>query len=148
GLANYVETSTGWPLERAVMHVLPEGRLDMVIGTQSSGQGHETTFRQIGAQFLGVPFDSIDFRYGDTAFVKDGSGSHSARTMRVGGHLFSQTRDEIIERGKAIAAHLLECAIADVQFGGGAFTVTGTDRAMGLFEAARAAETNADLPET
>jgi len=147
GLANYVETSTGWPLERAVMHVLPEGRLDLVIGTQSSGQGHETTFRQIGAQFLGVPFDCIDFRYGDTDFVKDGSGSHSARTMRVGGHLFSQTRDEIIERGKAIAAHVLECAVADVQFGGGEFSVTGTDRTLGLFEVARVAETNANLPD-
>ncbi len=143
-LANYVETSTGWPLERAVMTVRAEGRLDLVIGSQSSGQGHETTFRQIGAQFIGVPYDCVDFRFGDTDFVKDGSGSHSARTMRVGGHLFSQTRDEIIERGKAIAAHMLECAALDVQFAEGRFFVSGTDRSLGLFEAARAAE-GADL---
>ena len=147
GLANYVETSTGWPLERAVMHVLPEGRVDLVIGAQSSGQGHETTFRQIGAKFLGVPFECIDYRYGDTSFVKDGSGSHSARTMRVGGHLFSQTRDEIIERGKAIAAHILECAVADVQFAGGKFSVSGADLDVGLFDVAQAAESRTDLPE-
>lgn len=147
GMANYIETSTGWPLERAVMAVLPAGRVDMVIGTQSSGQGHETTFRQIGADFLGVSFDCIDFRYGDTAFVRDGSGSHSARTMRVGGHLFSQTRDAITARGKAIAAHLLECAAEDVTFARGRFTVTGTDRSVGLFEAAAAAEEGGDLPE-
>ncbi len=148
GLANYVETSTGWPLERAVMEVLPDGRVDMVIGSQSCGQGHETTFRQIGSEFLGVPFDKIDFRYGDTLFVRDGSGSHSARTMRVGGHLFSQTRDEIIRRGKAIAAHLLECAAEDLQFAGGRFVVAGTDRAVGLFDAAaRAADPASDLPE-
>jgi carbon-monoxide dehydrogenase large subunit len=120
----------------------------MVIGTQSSGQGHETTFRQIGADFLGVPFDCIEFRFGDTAFVRDGSGSHSARTMRVGGHLFSQTRDEIVERGKAIAAHLLECASQDLTFAAGQFTVTGTDRSIGLFEVAAAAvDERSDLPQ-
>jgi len=147
GLANYVETATGWPLERAVMEVLPEGRVDMVIGSQSSGQGHETTFRQIGSAFLGVPYDCIDFRYGDTAFVKDGSGSHSARTMRVGGHLFSQTRDAIIARGTAIAAHVLECALEDVQFADGRFAVMGTDRSIGLFEVAAAArDAEAGLP--
>ena len=147
GLANYVETSTGWPLERAVMEVLPDGRVDMVIGSQSCGQGHETTFRQIGSEFLGVPFDKVDFRYGDTLFVRDGSGSHSARTMRVGGHLFSQTRDEIVLRGKAIAAHLLECAAEDLNFAAGRFVVAGTDRAIGLFDvAARAQDQRSDLP--
>jgi carbon-monoxide dehydrogenase large subunit len=130
------------------MEVLPDGRVDMVIGSQSCGQGHETTFRQIGSEFLGVPFEKIDFRYGDTLFVHDGSGSHSARTMRVGGHLFSQTRDEIIRRGKAIAAHLLECAAEDLQFADGRFVVAGTDRAVGLFDiAARAADPASDLPE-
>jgi carbon-monoxide dehydrogenase large subunit len=143
GLANYVETATGWPLERAVMEVLPEGRIDMVVGSQSSGQGHETTFRQIGSEFLGVPYDCIDFRYGDTAFVKDGSGSHSARTMRVGGHLFSQTRDAIIARGTAIAAHALECAAEDVRFAEGRFTVSGTDRSIGLFDVAAVARDDA-----
>lgn len=149
GIANYVETSTGWPLERAVMEVRPDGRVDMVIGTQSSGQGHETTFRQIGSEFLGVPFDKVDFRFGDTLFVRDGSGSHSARSMRVGGHLFSQTRDEIVTRGKAIAAHRLECAAEDLQFAAGRFVVAGTDRSIGLFDvAALANDPAADLPES
>jgi carbon-monoxide dehydrogenase large subunit len=146
GIANYVETSTGWPLERAVMEVLPEGRVEMIIGSQSSGQGHETTFRQIGASFLGVPFECVDFRYGDTAFVKDGSGSHSARTMRVGGHLFTQTRDEIVDRGRRIAAHILECAEADVVFAEGKFRVTGTDRETDLFDVAAAAAGD-DVPD-
>ncbi len=147
GLANYVETATGWPLERAVMEVLPEGRVDMVVGSQSSGQGHETTFRQIGSEFLGVPYDCIDFRFGDTAFVQEGSGSHSARTMRVGGHLFSQTRDAIIARGTAIAAHVLECAAGDVRFAEGRFTVSGTDRSICLFDvAAVARDEKAGLP--
>ena len=148
GCANYVETSTGWPLERAVMEVLPEGRVEMIMGSHSSGQGHETTFRQIGSTFLGVPYDKVEYRYGDTVFVKDGSGSHSARTMRLAGHLFSITRDEIVDKGKRVAAHMLECATEDVEFSDGTFRVAGTDRVAGLFDVARAANgTSGDLPE-
>lgn len=148
GIANYVETSTGWPLERAVMEVTPEGRVDMIMGSHSSGQGHETTFRQIGASLLEVPFDQVDYRYGDTAIVKDGSGSHAARTMRLAGHLFTITRDEIIDKGKRIVSHLLECAKADIEFSDAMFRVSGTDRATGLFDVARAAnEVGSDLPE-
>jgi carbon-monoxide dehydrogenase large subunit len=148
GTANYVETSTGWPLERAVMEVLPEGRVEMIMGAHSSGQGHETTFRQIGASLLEVPYECVDYRYGDTAFVKDGSGSHAARTMRLAGHLFTITRDEIVEKGKRIAAHLLECAEEDIEFADASFRVSGTDRATGLFDVAKAAHDPAsDLPE-
>jgi carbon-monoxide dehydrogenase large subunit len=94
-----------------------------------------------------VPFEKIDFRYGDTLFVRDGSGSHSARTMRVGGHLFSQTRDEIVARGKAIAAHRLECAVEDLQYAGGRFVVAGTDRSVGLTDvAALANDPDSHLP--
>ena len=148
GTANYVETSTGWPLERAVMEVTPDGRIDMIMGSHSSGQGHETTFRQIGASLLDVPIDRVDYRYGDTAFVKDGSGSHAARTMRLAGHLFTITRDEIVDKGKRIAAQLLECSEEDLEYVDAAFRVSGTDRATGLFDVARAANEDAgDLPK-
>jgi carbon-monoxide dehydrogenase large subunit len=148
GTANYVETSTGWPLERAVMTVSPEGRVEMIMGSHSSGQGHETTFRQIGASLLEVPYECVDYVYGDTAVVKDGSGSHAARTMRLAGHLFTITRDEIIDKGKRIASHLLECAEADVEFFDGAFRVGGTDRSTGLFDVASAANDEAGhLPD-
>lgn len=146
GIANYIETATGWPVERAQMTVTPEGRVDLVIGTQASGQGHETSFAQIAVELLGVPFDSVDLRTGDTDFVTEGSGSHSSRTMRLGGHLFQQTADKIIEKGKGIAAHLLEAAAEDVVFGDGAFTVTGTDRRISLFDVAVAADSR-DIPE-
>jgi carbon-monoxide dehydrogenase large subunit len=146
GIANYIETATGWPVERAQMTVTAEGRVDLVIGTQASGQGHETSFAQIAVELLGVPFDSVDLRTGDTDFVTEGSGSHSSRTMRLGGHLFRQTADEIIEKGKRIAAHLLEAAAADVVFGDGAFSVAGTDRRISLFDVAVAADSR-DVPE-
>jgi len=148
GIANYIETATGWPVERAQMTITPTGRVDLVIGTQASGQGHETSFAQIAVELLGVPFDRVDLRTGDTEFVTEGSGSHSSRTMRLGGHLFRQTADRIIGKGKRIAAHLLEAAVEDVVFGDGVFSVTGTDRRVSLFDvAAAAAETPSDMPD-
>ena len=140
GIANYIETATGWPVERARMSVTADGRVDLVIGTQASGQGHETSFAQIAVELLGVPFESVQLRTGDTEFVSEGSGSHSSRTMRLGGHLFRQTADDIIEKGRQIAAHLLEVAAQDVTFGNGEFSIAGTDRRVSLFDVAAAAE--------
>lgn len=148
GIANYIETATGWPVERAEMTILPDGIVDLVIGTQASGQGHETSFAQLAVDFLGVPFDAVRLRTGDTAFVAEGSGSHSSRSMRLAGQLFRQTSDEIIDKGKRIAAHVLEAAVEDIAFDGGQFQVSGTDRSLALFDAAAAAMSDmSDLPE-
>jgi len=146
GLANYIETATGYPVERAEMTVRPDGVVELVIGTQSSGQGHETSFAQIVSDWLGVPFDTVRLRTGDTDFVSAGSGSHSSRSMRLAGHLFRQTSDAIIARATEIAAHVLEAGAGDIDFAGGAFRIRGTDRALGLFEAAGAARDDASLP--
>lgn len=145
GLANYIETATGYPLERAEMEICADGRVDLIMGTQASGQGHETTYAQIVSDWLGVPFECVALRTGDTAFVSKGSGSHSSRSMRLAGHLYRQTTDEIVRRGGLIAAHLLEAAESDVVFSSGRFTISGTDRSLGLFEIAEAA-TRLDLP--
>lgn len=148
GIANYIETATGWPVERAEMTILPDGIVDLVIGTQASGQGHETSFAQLAVDFLGVPFDAVRLRTGDTAFVAEGSGSHSSRSMRLAGHLFRQTSDEIIDKGRQIAAHVLEAAAEDISFADGHFRVSGTDKSLTLFDAATAAADPAPgLPE-
>lgn len=144
GLANYVETAAGWPMERAEMAVLPDGRIDIVIGTQASGQGHETAYAQVVADFLQVPTESVVLRTGDTDFVKMGAGSHSSRSMRLAGHLFRQNADAIIEKGRRIASQLLEAAVEDVEFADGGFRVAGTDRRIGLFETAAQAVGLAD----
>ncbi len=148
GLANYIETATGYPHERGEMEVLAEGAVDLVIGTQSSGQGHETSYAQVVSDWLGVPFEAIRLRAGDTDFVRAGSGSHSSRSMRLAGHLYRQTADEIIAKGIRIAAHMLEAAVADMAFADGVFSVAGTDRTIGIFEVAVAAADGANgLPE-
>ena len=137
GIANYVESSTGAPNERAAITVHGSGRVDVVIGTQPSGQGHETSFAQVAAQWLGVPFDSIAIIYGDTDIVTAGGGSHSGRSMRMAGTVIVKAADALIAKGRAIAADIFEVAADAIEFSDGHFRVTGRNRSMDIFEAAR-----------
>jgi aerobic carbon-monoxide dehydrogenase large subunit len=147
GLANYVETTGGYPRERADITVRPQGRVEVVVGTLSSGQSHETTFAQCVADWLGVPFDAVLVFEGDTDVVAEGGGSHSARSMRMAGVVMGKASDAIIDKGKKIAAHMLETAEEDIAFATGRFTVKGTDRSIGLFEVAAAAADGKALPD-
>ncbi|WP_250517159.1 xanthine dehydrogenase family protein molybdopterin-binding subunit [Caballeronia sp. INDeC2] len=136
GLANYIESPVGAPRERIEVTVLPEGRIDIVSGTQSTGQGHETTFAQVVAQHLGVPIASITLRTGDTAFVSVGGGSHSDRSMRLGGMLLVDTAAQIVAQGKRVAAELFDVAPENVSFANGAFADTASSREISLFDVA------------
>ena len=147
GLCNYVETTGGYPRERADITVHPQGRVDVVVGTLSSGQSHETTFAQCVAEWLGVPFDDVHVFEGDTDIVVEGGGSHSARSMRLAGIVMGKASDAIIEKGKKIAAHVLETAEEDIAFATGRFTVKGTDRSVGLFDVAKAAAEGRSVPD-
>ena len=146
GVANYIEITTGVPRERTEITVLPEGRVELVMGTMASGQGHETSFAQLVTEWLGVPFDSIDYVAHDTARVAAGGGSHSGRSMKLAATVVGQATDDIIAKGRKIAGHLLEASEADIEFAEGRYRITGTDRELGLFEVARAATTRSDLP--
>src|SRR5882672_5233458 len=108
GLSNYVESSIGSPKERAEISVTPAGRVRVVIGTQPSGQGHETSFAQVLSSLLSVPVEAIDILIGDTDVVSVGGGSHSGRSMRHAATVFSMAAKELIEKGKKIAAYMLE----------------------------------------
>ena len=147
GIANYIETSTGAPRERAEITVRSEERIDVVIGTLSSGQGHETSFAQLAAEWFGVALDEVNLITGDTDIVSVGGGSHSGRSMRLAGITMGKATDEIVERGRRIAACLMEAAEEDVAFADSRFEVSGTDRSVGLFDVARAAERGDGLPD-
>jgi aerobic carbon-monoxide dehydrogenase large subunit len=148
GLCCYLETTGGYPRERADIAVHGNGKVDVVVGTLSSGQSHETTFAQCVAEWLGVPFDDVQVFENDTDVVKEGGGSHSARSMRLAGIVMGNASDAIIDKGRKIAAHMLEAAEDDIGFAAGRFTVKGTDRTVGIVEVAAAAERNDDaLPE-
>ncbi len=136
GLANYLETPTGFVDERTDIAVTPEGRVTAVIGTQASGQGHETSFAQVVAESLQIPLDRVAILFGDTDVAVSGAGTHSDRSMRLGGTILVRASDAIVARGKKLAAHRLEVAEGDLVFADGRFTVAGTDRSLGLFEVA------------
>jgi len=145
GFCNYVESSTGSPVEQAVITVHASrasrpGAVDVIIGTQPSGQGHETSFAQVAADWLGLSADQVNIVLGDTDVVKLGGGSHSGRSMRMAGTVIVQAADDLIAKGKRIAAILLDAPGAEVAFDGGVFSVAGTNKAIGLFELAAAVE--------
>ncbi len=146
GVANYIEITTGVPRERTEITVLPEGRVELVMGTMASGQGHETSFAQLVTEWLGVPFDCIDYIAHDTARVAAGAGSHSGRSMKLAATIIGQATDDIIAKGRRIAGYLLEAGDADIEFADGRYRIAGTDREIGLFEVAKAAATGASLP--
>jgi carbon-monoxide dehydrogenase large subunit len=148
GVANYVEATSGAPRERAEIYIRPDHRIDVVIGTLSAGQGHETSFSQLLAEWFNVPLDAVSIITHDTDIVPVGGGSHSARSMRLAGIVIGGASEKIIVKAKRIAAHMLETAEPDVVFADGEFAVAGTDRRIGLFEIAAVAEAGgAALPE-
>jgi carbon-monoxide dehydrogenase large subunit len=147
GIANYIEFTTGAPREWTKITVLPEGRVDVAIGTLSSGQGHRTSFAQLITDWLGVPFDCVNLIQGDTDIIPVGGGSHSGRSMRLAAIVIGKASDALITRAKRIAAHLLEAAEHDVEFSGGNFLVKGTDRSLGIFDVAREALRRNDLAD-
>ncbi|HEU4368003.1 MAG TPA: xanthine dehydrogenase family protein molybdopterin-binding subunit [Methylomirabilota bacterium] len=134
GLANYVESSVGAPREQARMTVRPAGIVEVVIGTQPAGQGHETSFAQVAAGRLGLDVEAIRIVLGDTDLVRFGGGTHSGRSMRMAGAVIALAADDLVAEGRRRAARALEAAEADVRYAGGRFTVAGTDRGIGLFE--------------
>jgi aerobic carbon-monoxide dehydrogenase large subunit len=146
GVANYVDTATGAPREKAEMTVRPEGTVEIVVGTVSQGQGHETSFAQLVTEWLGVPLDSVRLVTGDTDRVSVGGGAHSGRALRLASIVMLNASNAIIEKGLKIAGQVLEAASADLEFADGQFRVKGTDRAVGIFAVARAAMERADLP--
>ena len=139
GVAHYLELNTGFPRERAHVTVHPEGRVDVVLGTLSSGQGHATSFAQLIVEWLGVELSSVRLLTGDTDLTVVGGGAHSARALRLAAIVMAKASDQIVEKGRRLAAWMLEAAAADIELSGRRFSVRGTGRSVDLFEVAGAA---------
>ena len=146
GLANYVESSIGAPREQARIKVQPEGRVDVIIGTQPAGQGHETSFAQVISDLLQVPAESVRIIMGDTDIVRAGGGTHSGRSMRHAATVFAKAAVELIAKAKAIAAIVMGSAPENVSFADGRFSSRDTNRTFDFLELAREAERH-ELPE-
>ncbi|MEJ2122009.1 MAG: xanthine dehydrogenase family protein molybdopterin-binding subunit [Alphaproteobacteria bacterium] len=138
GVANYVESPVGDPREQVTLSVRSDGTVDLVTGTQSTGQGHETTFAQVAADQLGVPLEAIRLRGGDTRLVTMGGGTHSDRSMRIAGTLILETAEKIIARARAACAQHWGMPPDAIQFDDGLLRDPGTNRTLSLLELAEA----------
>ncbi|MDH5311415.1 MAG: xanthine dehydrogenase family protein molybdopterin-binding subunit [Gammaproteobacteria bacterium] len=147
GLSYYVEICSAMGSEDTHIRFEPDGRVTVLIGTQASGQGHETSFAQMVAAGLGVPIDDIDIVQGDTKLVPTGQGTGGSRSMAIGGSALYRTVEAVIDRGRRMAAELLEAAEVDIEFGQGVFRVVGTDRSTTIAEVARSTYAGRPLPE-
>lgn len=136
GIAYYLEATGGAPTERAEIRFAEDGYVDVYVGTQSTGQGHETAYTEIVSQQLGVDFDRIRIKQGDSDMIPTGGGTGGARSLYSQGGAILKTKDAIIEKGKAVAADMLETAAGDIEFAAGRFAVAGTDRGVGIMEVA------------
>ncbi|MGF1648981.1 MAG: xanthine dehydrogenase family protein molybdopterin-binding subunit [Hyphomicrobiaceae bacterium] len=122
--------------EAATVRVNPTGSVSVFTGSHSHGQGHDTTFAQVVADKLGIPIESVDIVHGDTARVPFGMGTYGSRSLAVGGTAIVNALNKVIDKGRRIAAHLLEAAEADIEFEGGAYRVKGTDKQKAFGEIA------------
>ena len=147
GIAYYMEMTMGPPEECVDIRFEDDDKVTLITGTRSNGQGHETTFPQIVSAKLGIPYENIVFKQGDTDLIASGGGHGGSRSTHMGGSALHQASESIVDKGRAIAAHALEAAEADIEFAEGRFVVAGTDRALDILEVARIARDPERTPE-
>lgn len=136
GLSYYLEATGGDPTERADIRFTPDGHVDVWVGTQSSGQGHETAYVMLTHHELGVPMEKIRIRQGDSDEIPTGGGTGGARSLYSEGQAILVTTASVIEKGKQAASEVLEAAPADIEFAAGRFSIAGTDRGIDILSLA------------
>ena len=146
GMATYVETCGQLPSTARIEFGETADEVTIFSGTQTNGQGHETAYKQILSARLGIDADAIEVVQGDTDRTPDGMTGGSS-SVTSGGVAVSKVSEKIIDKGRRVAAHVMETATADIEFSDGMFTVAGTDRRMSVFEVARAANDPTKLPD-
>jgi carbon-monoxide dehydrogenase large subunit len=147
GIINAIERASSPGLEYAEIRFHPGGSATLAMGSKNQGQGHETSFRQIVNEKLGLDPKDVAYVDGDTEKVAFGVGTMGSRTMAIAGTALVIAAEKVIAKGKRIAAHLMEAAEPDVVFNSGKFTVAGTDRSVTLKEIAKAAYDPTKLPK-
>jgi carbon-monoxide dehydrogenase large subunit len=149
GLGNgcFLETSRGAIGENGTVRFADDGTVELVSGTQSIGQGHETSFPQIAADRMGLPIETFRLVQADSDALPTGGGHGGARSMHMQGTAFVMAIDAALEKGKAVAARLLQATPSEVRFAAGRYVVPGSDRSVDLLAVARAARDPANLPD-
>jgi carbon-monoxide dehydrogenase large subunit len=147
GIATTVAATGGRDYEHAEIRFDASGGVMLITGSMDHGQGHATTFKQVLSDKLGIDADKIRYRWGDSDLVTMGIGTFGSRSAQLCGSAIVTAADRLVDKGRRIAAHLLEAAESDIVFEGGRFVIAGTDRAVALDEVARQSFNSAQLPE-
>jgi carbon-monoxide dehydrogenase large subunit len=146
GVANPIERAGPVDMEYAEIRIDHAGKATVLMGTKNQGQGHETTFRQVLCAELGIAPEDVTYLDGDTDSVARGSGTFGSRSAAIGGSALVVASNKVIDKGRQIAAHLMEAAPEDVVFEAGLFSIAGTDKRLSLNEVARAASELGKIP--
>src|SRR5205085_2372183 len=146
GISDYLELTGPPGREMGGIRFEPNGDVTIITGTLDYGQGHWSPFAQVLATRLGIPFRKIRLIQGDSDELIAGGGTGGSKSMIVSGNAIVGATDKVVERGRQIAAHVLEAAAADIEFHAGRFVIAGTDRAIGLMELAARLHAGLELP--
>jgi carbon-monoxide dehydrogenase large subunit len=133
--------------ESGEIRVNPTGNVTVFTGSHSHGQGHETTFAQVVSDKFGIPFEDVEVVHGDTGRVEFGLGTYGSRSLAVGGSALIRAADKLIDKGRRIAAHMLETTPDAVEFEDGSFVVRDSNQSLTFGEVAFAAYVPANYPE-
>ncbi|WP_439816311.1 xanthine dehydrogenase family protein molybdopterin-binding subunit [Zavarzinia sp. CC-PAN008] len=139
GIGYYIEKTGADPNEHADVRIQPDGKVIAYVGTQATGQGHETAFAQMLSDKLGLPYEQIEIRMGDSDHLPNGGGTGGSRSLTLGGGAVITAGQNAVDKGKEFAADALEAAVADIEYGDGAYKVAGTDRTIDVFAVAKIA---------
>ena len=146
GLSNTIERAAAGGIEGGEIRFDRTGTATIVSGSVTQGQGHETVYKQLVCDRLGLEMDEVHYVWGDTDKVAVGQGTGGSRSATLGGSSLHMAADRVIDKAKRIAAHRLEAAVDDIAFDEGVFTIAGTDRNITIKEVARVAANPVDLP--
>ena len=136
GISCFLEHAGGQPNESAAIRFPGDGTVAVVLGAQSTGQGHRTVFRRLAAEQLGIPEDRIVVQQGDTHLGVPGSGTVASRGTMTSGTAIVRVVEAVIEKARPIAAEMLEAAVSDLVYVHGHFEIAGTDRRVSLLDVA------------
>jgi carbon-monoxide dehydrogenase large subunit len=146
GIGCYLEVTAPPSNEMGGLHFEADGAVTIVTGTLDYGQGHWSPFAQVLHSRLGVPFNKIRLVQGDSDGLIAGGGTGGSKSIMASGAAVAEASDLVIEKGKQIAAHVLEAGVSDIEFANGLFTIAGTDRRIGIMELAEKLNDGLDLP--
>jgi carbon-monoxide dehydrogenase large subunit len=147
GVGSYLEVTAPAGKEHGGIRFEPDGDVTMLSGTLDYGQGHASAFAQVLTGLLGIPFERFKLLQGDSDQLKAGGGTGGSRSALVGAEAFLEASRKVIDQGKQIAAHVLETAVADMEFDKGRFRIAGTDRSIGILELAQKLRDGLALPD-